>query len=246
MSTKQLQDFGRRVKDLREAKSLSQGELAKRAGLTAANLSRLLAGDRPLRMEQAVALSRALGISVVELTQGTTAENVVRDWVPRGEFDQADRARADAERDADMAKAECEARRSEADSLRESLRSLTQRLAEHEKEVFRLRADVARVEQLSQEKAELTRQVHELRAECHRSRNEGASLKEHAEKAIALANNNYSAWHGAVSRLRVLEGDLTKAHADKVAVGVVTAALAGIAGAILATPATTSKGRSRG
>lgn len=246
MSPKQPEEFGQRVKGLREAKGLSQGDLAKQASLAPAALSRLLTGDRTLRMDQAVALARALGVSVVELTQGTTAEAVVSEWVPRAEFDQADRARAEAEREVDLVRAEGDARTAEANALRDSVRSLTGRVAELERDLVRVQAEAATAGELSRLNAELARQVHELQAETARLRIAAVSFKSEAEKAIQLANGNYSAWQSAMSRLHALEGNLVKANNDKVAVGVVTAALAGIAGAMLASPATSSRGRSRG
>jgi transcriptional regulator with XRE-family HTH domain len=246
MGATALIDFGERVKALREARSLSQGDVAEKAGLTPASLSRLLSGDRTLRMDQAVALARALGVSVIELTQGTTAEGVVSGWVPRAEFDQADRGRAEAEREVDLARAEGEARTAEVNALRESVRTLTARAAELEGEVVRLRADAARAEELSRLNADLNRQVHGLQAEATRSRMEAASFKNQAGQAIELANRNFAAWQSAMSQLHAVQGNLTKAKSETVAVGVVTAALAGLAGAMLATPATTSRGRSRG
>jgi len=246
MNAKRPVDFGKRVKDLREAKGLSQGELAELAGITPAGLSRLLSGERPLRMDQAVALAKALGASVIELTQGTTAEGVVSEWVPRQEFDQADRARADAERELGLAQAAGEAKAAEVEALRDSVHSLTDQVSEFEQKVARLRPEGARSVELSRANADLTRQFHLLQGENVRSRTEAASLKIAAGKAIGLANRNFSAWQSAMSQLQAVQENLTKAKSDTVAVGIVTAALAGLAGAMLATPATTARGRSRG
>lgn len=224
---------------------MTQGDLARSAGLAPAALSRLLSGERGLRMDQAVALARALGVSVLELTQGTTAEGIVSEWVPRAEFDRADKARVDVERELEVARAEASARVAEAANLRVSVKSLSSETAGLESEVAKLRAEAARAEQLSQANAGLKNQVHQLRAQVASLDARATRLQEEAANAVDMANRNYRAWETARTQLVTVEGALTKAKSDTVGVAVVTGALAALATAMLASPAETSSGGRR-
>src|SRR5258707_3159461 len=107
------QDFADRVRELRERRELSQNELAVASTIPPANLSRILSGERPLRMEHAVSIARALGITVIELTAGTTVEEVVAEWIPREEYEAIDRLPADAERDLELTRGELLANKAE-------------------------------------------------------------------------------------------------------------------------------------
>ncbi len=241
MTTAKAQEFADRVKDLREKKAISQTDLARAAGLAPAALSRLLTGERRLKMDHVVVLARALGTTAIELTHGTTAEEITREWVPRSEFDGADAARSDAERELEICRADLAARSAERDSLREAISALTEKTSELERALARATADAARAEQLSEERNNLKRTVHDLQGQVANLRASADSFRAQAAAAQALANRNYQAWHEAKSRVASLEAGLASAQGEKVAVGVITAALAGIAGAILAAPAETPR-----
>jgi transcriptional regulator with XRE-family HTH domain len=229
------QDFGERITALREARKMTQAQLARAAGLAPAALSRLLSGERGLRMDQAAALARALGVSVVELTENTTVEGIVNEWVPRTEYERADKARADVERELEAARTEALARAAEAGVLRGSVQSLSSLAADLESELATLRAEAGRAEQLSQANAHLTSQVHHLRAQVAGLEAQAAHLQEETTNAITLADQNFRAWEAARSRVASLKEDLAKAKSNTVGV----AALAALAGAMLASPART-------
>lgn len=61
--------FGKRIKALRTARGIGQGELARRAGLTAQYMSQIEAGSRPqIGLGVGMALASALRVSLDELT----------------------------------------------------------------------------------------------------------------------------------------------------------------------------------
>ena len=61
--------FGKRVRELRRAKSLSQEELAFRAGVHRTYLGGIERGERNPALENIEAIAKALGISLSDLFQ---------------------------------------------------------------------------------------------------------------------------------------------------------------------------------
>lgn len=62
--------FGRRVRSIREAKGLSQEQLAELAQLHRTYVSSLERGHRNVGLDNVFALAKALGVSPAELFQG--------------------------------------------------------------------------------------------------------------------------------------------------------------------------------
>jgi transcriptional regulator with XRE-family HTH domain len=61
-------DLGRRLKQLREAKGLTQVELAIKAGLSPSNVAQIEQGQRPdPRVSTVAALAQALGVDIGDL-----------------------------------------------------------------------------------------------------------------------------------------------------------------------------------
>jgi transcriptional regulator with XRE-family HTH domain len=236
-------DFADRVRELREERKLSQNELATASKIPAANLSRILSGERPLRMEQAVSIAQALGVTVIELTAGTTVEEVVAEWIRREEYEAADRLRADAERDLELARSELAANKAENTSLREGVRSLTSRITALETELASQPAEAARATLLGKKNGELERQVVQLGGDVARLTSHVERLTARASSAVDLANQNYQAWAQAKNRVEVLEKTLASEKSDKVGVAFVSAALGGLAAAMIASPAQTGRRR---
>jgi transcriptional regulator with XRE-family HTH domain len=61
--------FGKRVRELRRAKSLSQEELAFRAGVHRTYLGGIERGERNPALENIEAIAKALGVSLSDLFQ---------------------------------------------------------------------------------------------------------------------------------------------------------------------------------
>jgi transcriptional regulator with XRE-family HTH domain len=67
------QAAGARVRQLRSAAGLSQTDLASQLGLPHVSqtvLSAIETGERPIRLEEAIALARALGVMITKLVAG--------------------------------------------------------------------------------------------------------------------------------------------------------------------------------
>lgn len=62
MQQQEDKDFGARLRALRRARLLTQGELAEKAGLSDQNISRLETGNHEPRMRTLRALMAALGV----------------------------------------------------------------------------------------------------------------------------------------------------------------------------------------
>jgi transcriptional regulator with XRE-family HTH domain len=232
-------DFARRIKELRERRKLSQNELAAAAGLSPATFSRLLSGERPLRMDQAVALARALGVTVIELTAGTTAEGVIAEWVPRQDYQAADRLRADAEREVELLKREATANVAENASLRDGVRLLTSRVAELESELSQSKAEAARAVHLAKKNAEQLQEILTLNGKLARLRSDVEQLQGGAAAMAELANRNYQAWAAVKAQLATLEKTLVSEKSEKVGVAFVAAALGALAAGMASSPAET-------
>lgn len=69
--------IGLRIRDLRTGAGLSQRELEDETGISQATISRIEAGDRKVRIDEAVSLSWALGCPVETILE----ENSIRDRV---------------------------------------------------------------------------------------------------------------------------------------------------------------------
>ncbi|HGD3355461.1 TPA: LexA family protein [Morganella morganii] len=73
--------IGERLKSIRESKGLSQAQLAKLCGYSAASrIGNYELGERKISADDAMIISEALGVSPAELMFGSRAEHVVRNY----------------------------------------------------------------------------------------------------------------------------------------------------------------------
>lgn len=82
MSMKKINEIiGERLKSIRESKGLSQAQLAKLCGYSAASrIGNYELGERKISADDAMIISEALGVSPAELMFGSRAEHVVRNY----------------------------------------------------------------------------------------------------------------------------------------------------------------------
>ncbi|MFD2421000.1 helix-turn-helix domain-containing protein [Amycolatopsis pigmentata] len=64
-------DLGARIERARESRSLSQRALAEASGVPQSTLSRIIAGLQPVKMPEVVAIARATGHAVAQLTDNS-------------------------------------------------------------------------------------------------------------------------------------------------------------------------------
>ena len=65
-----LERFGKRVRELRRARGLSQEALAEKCGIDRAYLSGIERGRRNVALRNIVAIAQSLGVSISELMEG--------------------------------------------------------------------------------------------------------------------------------------------------------------------------------
>jgi transcriptional regulator with XRE-family HTH domain len=76
--SKAAADFGNRLRELREAAGLTQGQLAERAGLHIQGVVKLERGEREPAWSTLLSLAEALGCSVAAFTEKATAQATKR------------------------------------------------------------------------------------------------------------------------------------------------------------------------
>ncbi|MGO8994559.1 MAG: helix-turn-helix domain-containing protein [Polyangiaceae bacterium] len=242
--TKQ-ETLAERIQRLREAKGWSQAQLAEEADMAPAAVSRLVTGERPPRMEHLLALARALGVTLTELTIGTDAAGALRDWISRDDYERSERNLADAENELALVKAENESRLAEIKSLQKDVATLTVGAERAAQELAASQAQAARAERLAEEKAELERTIRTVTAERDRIEVARAQHEVAAAKAIAQCNMNYQAVLHLKQQVTALSVDLKNAKDGQVATGLFSAALGAIVTGAIVSSAGSSSGRKR-
>ncbi|HHJ1207488.1 TPA: helix-turn-helix domain-containing protein, partial [Proteus mirabilis] len=73
--------IGERLKSIRESRGLSQAQLAKLCGYSAASrIGNYELGERKISADDAIVISEALGISPAELMFGSQSEQVIKNY----------------------------------------------------------------------------------------------------------------------------------------------------------------------
>jgi transcriptional regulator with XRE-family HTH domain len=239
------ESLAERVKRLREAKQLGQNELAERAELAPAALSRILNGERTPRMEHLLALAQALEITVTELVAGSDSQDVVGAWISRERFEASERARVDAQREFEVARAELSAKAVEIDALKKTNAEHTAKVQQLERDLAYARADRDEAQRLRAELASARRDLGAISAERDRLRASSNELEQRIRSASLTSAMYQRSYDEACARIAQLQQDLENQHGGQVAAGVIGAGLGAILTAIATTgtasPRTTSR-----
>ena len=214
-----VEPFAERLRRLREARGWSQNELAEVADLAPAALSRVLSGERKLRMEHAIALAWALELTLTELLAGTTAAGIVLEWIPRARFEDSERARTEALRERDVARTDAAARGAEVVSLERSLATLHERLDAREREHAGHRIEVETARAQRHELLRLRQQAAALEAQVERLQTEGQALRTGSERASREAAEYRRRWEETCARSHELQADLSDMQGGTLAAG---------------------------
>jgi transcriptional regulator with XRE-family HTH domain len=173
------QAFGERIYELREQAQLTQNKLAAKASMSRGGLSRILTGVRDVRMHHVLQLARALRVTAAALVEGTDAEGVLGNWVPRVLFNRSERDRVRANDALVAERAKANAFDAEINALRLDLKRQAWRIERMEvdaaKMKTKLKAAADRRDELSASRTELatltaservlSAMVHNLRVE---------------------------------------------------------------------------------
>lgn len=226
--------FSDRLKSLRGERGWSQTELAEHADLAPAALSRILGGTRRPRMEHLIALASALKVTVIELVAGTDLQDTIQEWVPRSRFEQVERDHLDAVRDKRITVVELSACQQEVASLRESINQLTRHSENLEHKLLQTEASARRAEHLSKQVSQLQVELVDTRSELKSSRERTRHLHTVSIQESNRADRYHKAYADAVAHVEYVQNELSRAHGAQIGVGVVSAILGGVGGALLA------------
>jgi transcriptional regulator with XRE-family HTH domain len=173
--------FAARVRDVMAQRGLTSVALAKASGLTPSLVSRLTTETDKARREPQIehiwALARGLEVASAELVTGTDAESVLRDWIPRAEFEKEVQARYDAQKEASGLRTDLAGLRSEIKSLAGELDQMSQQAA-----------------QASQREIEARREQASLRIATVGAEARLAGALQERDQVLVLAQRNYNAW----------------------------------------------------
>ncbi|TGL13505.1 helix-turn-helix domain-containing protein [Leptospira meyeri] len=126
--------FALKIAKLREKIGVSQTELAERANMSPAALSRILSGERVLKPEHARELAKALQVTTLELLQETEFMEVWHGWVEISDLFALQRRLETRENDLHSLRIQHEGLRAENVSLKDQLLQMINRLDQSEKE----------------------------------------------------------------------------------------------------------------
>ena len=234
MTDLQLQAFMDRVDGLRRERKLTRGQLAKQAGLAPATLSRLLSGARPLRMEHAVLLASALGVTATDLVAGTKEAAALESWVSRSRFEEVERQRADALREVDVERTRAAGMAVEIERLRAEVHSQLQRVEQAERRTREAAAEAAGTHAVRAEVQTLRGQLTTISAErdglVAQVTEKNAAIADCHERLDAYAR----ALEQATDSAQRLQHDLHAAKGGQVGTAIAGAALGGILASLLA------------
>jgi transcriptional regulator with XRE-family HTH domain len=224
-----------RVRRLREEARLSQTELAEKAEIAPAVLSRILAGEREVRMEHVLQIARALNVSVPALVGGTDAESVFYDWVPRAQYESCEKERIENTNCLATERAEGKARDAEIESLRGTVDAQARRIEQLETAVAQ-RAAVVQAAEVQREELTSTRiQLERNNAEQGRL----SALVGQLQATLTIVQAQRDAYATACNDLRSRVGEVQQQLAAHKTGAPASHALAvllgGFAGAALAT-----------
>lgn len=227
-----MEKLADRVKRIREAKNLKQGDLAHAAKLDPAALSRILGGERDPRMDQLIEIAKALDVTVADLVGDTDAHHVLQEWVSMEQFAASETARLEALRNLELARVEISARLSEVEAMRATSQSQIARIAALEQDVARLRGDADDAKRLRVDLSESRQQQVRLEAERQRLSAESVAYA----RALAEANHRHQlcvrAYEEARGRCEVIQRDLASAKSGQVGALAIGALVGGLFGAM--------------
>lgn len=222
------QDFAARVRSILEQRKLSIAELATNAELDASLVSRLLTETestrREPRLEHVLAIARALGMVPRELVVGTSAEQLLGEWVPRTEFEAESKLRTEAQTEAATLRTDLAGARSEAATLKGTVEQLSGELT-------------VAARRLADAEATSRREMTALRVAKGAAESKLAAAVAERDQALAFANQNYAAWANARSQILQLQREVASANGSAAA-GWITALVGTVGGAIIGSAAT--------
>lgn len=135
--------FTDHIRGLIKLSNASQANVAERAGISTAVMSRIVTGEREPNMDHAVAIAAALNVTVDELLRHTTAEHVTSKWVSKEAYASLELKAIMRIREAEELKARLNSELARMESLRASLWESEKRNMKLQIDIDELRAEKA-------------------------------------------------------------------------------------------------------
>lgn len=236
-ASKKREPFGERVRGLMTKQGLTQAQLADRCDIAPAVLSRILSADsdREPTMAHVLAIATALNVTALELVGGTTAEDVLADWVPKERYDESERARLDALSAAEVSRADVASRDAEIGVLRTRVTSLGNDKAKLEAELARQRGELELGRQYGEQLRDALAQLSLLQADNEGLRKQSAEYTEKLGDCHAQLTNVSRAYEDARSRAADVQRQLAESKSSAAGSAAAAAIVGGLFGAVIAT-----------
>ncbi len=212
-------NFGEEIKRLREAKGLNQTQLASNSSLDSAFLSRLLSGDKKPKIEHILALANALDVTPIELVYETEYCNLLEDWVTMDQYRAIKEEKDSLYRKTEELETENIALRSEVEEFKKRITKLGADNLKLTDTVFLYEKSLEKLTVLRNENDKLIQEKFKLQS--------AKSNQEQQINSLKINLNQYkNAYENNLLRMEGLERLLRESKADKVSVGIISAALA--------------------
>jgi transcriptional regulator with XRE-family HTH domain len=158
-----------RIKELREKRSLTQVELAEKAGINPSTLSRILNKERDFKPEYAISLAKALEVTVYDILLHTEYEDFFNDWVEKEVYNTLQKQYSDLGSENKNLQIQLDGKSAEIESLTKSIESYIKKLSELEKKNSELIGELGKIEEMHLELSSLREDNSRLSAENTRS-----------------------------------------------------------------------------
>lgn len=226
--------FGDRVRRLLADRNMTQSELAEISEIAPAGLSRILSNDneRSPTLAHVLAIAEVLKVTAVELVGGTSAEEVLAEWIPRDRFEASERAKLDAQNALGVARANIASRDEEIGVLRARVNSLAAQCAELETDFARQQGELQHARGQAEKLAELTAQAAVLAASNEGLQRRVSGYEEKLTECHAKLTAATRAYEEARARVGNIQRELIESkngHAGALAVAAVVGGIFGVA-----------------
>jgi transcriptional regulator with XRE-family HTH domain len=215
--------FSARIAQYREKLGLSQTELAEKANLSPAALSRILSGERTLKPEHARDLASVLNITTLELLQDTEFMEVWHGWVEISDLFALQKRLERTENDYRSLQVQHEGMRAENAALKDQLIQLIGKLDSKEQENSLLKGQLQNESNAQEEMGRLRNLVANLQAE----RNNLVSQIQTMDNQNQTLRNRYQILESVAQKLNLrmtqLSRELEESKSSKTTSAIISA-----------------------
>lgn len=219
-------NFAEEIKRLREAKGLNQSQLAQNSNLDSAFLSRLLSGEKKPKIEHILALANTLDVTPIELVYETEYSALLEDWVTMDQY-------KGIKEEKDSLNRKTEELTMENITLKSEVEDLKKRIAQLSEDNHKLTETAFLYEKCSEQLKQLRNENNKLLQEKSHLQNLQSTYQQQINKLKVALNEYKNAYENNLLRMEGLEKLLRDSKAEKVSVGILSAAIAATLTAVI-------------